>query len=249
LFATSIIEGDYYQISGFYTFENRYTNSVVAHEAVIDLKSNTKVARLNPLTPQVPRHYFNFIDFTHLLTKGKGSRTLIGMNNNKKNSWCILITLLDLFFKLLTCFKFLIIRCTRSIKSYSATWASVGSRSRHNRQERVYHWKYQVWLILSAITTLIALLFTFYLLCRGDELRITLWGDIAKSFDDSVLHKHTNPIIVVFAGFRVTEFKGLYYQILPFKFSQFLSAPSIYLHLASFNLFSNNLNQFASFYS
>ena len=85
LFATSIIEGDYYQISGFYTFENRYTNSVVAHEAVIDLKSDTKVARLNPLTPQVPRHYFKFIDFAHLLTKGKGSRTLTGMNYNKKN--------------------------------------------------------------------------------------------------------------------------------------------------------------------
>jgi replication factor A1 len=84
LFATSIIEGDYYQISGFYTFENRYTNSVVAHEAVIDLKFDTKVARLNPLTPQVPRHYFNFIDFALLLTKGKGSRTLTGMNNKKK---------------------------------------------------------------------------------------------------------------------------------------------------------------------
>ena len=84
LFTTSIIEGDYYQISGFYTFENRYTNSVVAHEAVIDLKSDTKVARLNPLTPQVLRHYFNFIDFAHLLTKGKGSRTLTGMNNKKK---------------------------------------------------------------------------------------------------------------------------------------------------------------------
>jgi replication factor A1 len=59
LFATSIIEGDYYQISRFYTFENRYTNSVVAHEAIIDLKSDTGVARLNPLTPQVPHHYFH----------------------------------------------------------------------------------------------------------------------------------------------------------------------------------------------
>jgi hypothetical protein len=38
-------------------------------------------------------------------------------------------------------------------------------------------------------------------------------------------------------------------KILPFKFSQFLFARSIYLHLASFNLFSNNLNQFAFFYS
>jgi len=50
-------------------------------------------------------------------------------------------------------------------------------------------------------------------LCRGDEVRITLWGDVAESFDDSVLHEHTNPIIVVFAGFQVTEFKGLYENI------------------------------------
>ncbi|KAL9390230.1 hypothetical protein Peur_018835 [Populus x canadensis] len=68
--------------------------------------------------------------------------------------------------------------------------------------------RFAVWLILFAITTLIALFFTFYLLCRGDELRITLWGDVAKSFDDSVLNEHTNPIIVVFVGFRVTEFQG-----------------------------------------
>lgn len=143
--------------------------------------------------------------------KEKDQEHSLVWTTTKKISWCILITLLDLFLKLLTCFEFLIIRCTWSIKSYSTTWASVGSRSRHNRQKRVYHWKYQVSLILSAITTLIALFFTFYLLCRGDELRITLWGDVAKSFDDSILHEHTNPIIVVFAGFRVTEFKGLYY--------------------------------------
>uniref|UniRef100_A0A6N2K7H5 DUF223 domain-containing protein n=1 Tax=Salix viminalis TaxID=40686 RepID=A0A6N2K7H5_SALVM len=75
-FAASIIKGDYYQISGFYTFENRYTNSVVAHEVIIDLKFDTKVTRLNPLTPLVPRHHFNFIDFAHMLTTGKRSGVL-----------------------------------------------------------------------------------------------------------------------------------------------------------------------------
>ena len=50
-FAASIIEGDYYQVNGFYTFENRYTNSVVSHEAIIDLKSDTKITRIDPMTP------------------------------------------------------------------------------------------------------------------------------------------------------------------------------------------------------
>uniref|UniRef100_A0A6N2LTF1 ATP-dependent DNA helicase n=1 Tax=Salix viminalis TaxID=40686 RepID=A0A6N2LTF1_SALVM len=77
-FAASIIEGDYYEVCGFYTFENRYTNSVVAHEAVIDLKSDTKVTRIDPMTPPIPRHYFTFIDFAHLLTTGKRSGVLTG---------------------------------------------------------------------------------------------------------------------------------------------------------------------------
>uniref|UniRef100_A0A6N2NKL1 ATP-dependent DNA helicase n=1 Tax=Salix viminalis TaxID=40686 RepID=A0A6N2NKL1_SALVM len=121
-FAASIIEGDYYQVCGFYTFENKYTNSVVAHEAVIDLKSDNKVTRINPMTPPIPHHYFTFIDFAHLLTMGKRSGLKI--------------------------------------------------------------------------------------LCRGEELRVTLWGDVAKSFDDSDLGNQSSPIITVFAAFRITEFKG-----------------------------------------
>uniref|UniRef100_A0A6N2M013 Replication protein A OB domain-containing protein n=1 Tax=Salix viminalis TaxID=40686 RepID=A0A6N2M013_SALVM len=43
---------------------------------------------------------------------------------------------------------------------------------------------------------------------RGEELRITLWGDVAKSFDDSDLSNQPSPVIIVFAGFRITEFRG-----------------------------------------
>ena len=77
-FAASIIEGDYYEVCGFYTFENRYTNSVVAHEAVIDLKSDTKIIKIDPMTPPIRRHYFTFIDFAHLLTTAKRSGVLTG---------------------------------------------------------------------------------------------------------------------------------------------------------------------------
>uniref|UniRef100_A0A6N2NHM6 RCC1-like domain-containing protein n=1 Tax=Salix viminalis TaxID=40686 RepID=A0A6N2NHM6_SALVM len=80
-FAASIVEGHYYQVCGFYTFENRYTNSIVAHEAVIDLKSDTKVTRIDPITPPIPRHYFNFIDFAHLMTTGRRSVVLTGKPN------------------------------------------------------------------------------------------------------------------------------------------------------------------------
>jgi replication factor A1 len=81
-FAASIIEGDYYQVYGFYTFENRYTNSVVSHEAIIDLKSDTKVTKIDPMTPPIPRHYFNFIDFAHLFTTGRQSGVLTGFIAN-----------------------------------------------------------------------------------------------------------------------------------------------------------------------
>ncbi|KAG5241489.1 replication protein DNA-binding [Salix suchowensis] len=131
-FAASIIEGDYYQVCGFYTFENRYTNYVVAHEAVIDLKSDTKVTRIDPMTPPIPRHYFIFIDFAHLLTMGKRSGVLTDLLGR-----------------------------------------------------------------LQVIQSL-----------EGEELKVTLWGDVAKSFDGSDLDNQSNPIIIVFAAFRITEFKG-----------------------------------------
>ena len=46
------------------------------------------------------------------------------------------------------------------------------------------------------------------LICRGDELMVTLWGDVAKSFYDTDLNGQPSPFIIVFAGFRITEFKG-----------------------------------------
>jgi hypothetical protein len=51
-------------------------------------------------------------------------------------------------------------------------------------------------------------------LFRGDELRITLWGDIARSFDDASLAEQDSPLIVAFAGFRVSEFRGFLRSII-----------------------------------
>ena len=56
------------------------------------------------------------------------------------------------------------------------------------------------------------------ILCRGEELRVTLWGDVAKAFDNSDLSNQPSPVIIVFAAFRITEFKGFYFQPLPFNF-------------------------------
>jgi replication factor A1 len=78
-FSSIITEGEYYEVKNFYTFENRYMNAVVGHEAVIDLKSDTKVTRLNSPPLSIPRYYFNFTDFAHILNKEKGSRLLTGI--------------------------------------------------------------------------------------------------------------------------------------------------------------------------
>ena len=53
-FSSIITEGEYYEVKNFYTFENRYMNVVVGYEAVIDLKSDTKVNRLNSLPLSIP---------------------------------------------------------------------------------------------------------------------------------------------------------------------------------------------------
>ena len=78
-FASIITEGDYYEVKNFYTFENRYMNTVVSYEAVINLKSDTKVTRLNSPPLSIPRYYFNFTDFAHILNKEKGSRLPTGI--------------------------------------------------------------------------------------------------------------------------------------------------------------------------
>ncbi|XP_011015653.1 PREDICTED: uncharacterized protein LOC105119224 [Populus euphratica] len=75
-FASIITEGDYYEVKNFYTFENQYMNIVVSHEVVIDLKSDTKVTHLDSVPLSIPRYYFNFTDFTHVLKKGKESQLL-----------------------------------------------------------------------------------------------------------------------------------------------------------------------------
>ncbi|KAG5240448.1 replication protein DNA-binding [Salix suchowensis] len=152
-FTASIIEGDYYEICGFYTFENRYTNSVVAHEAVIDLKSDTKVARIDPITPPIPRHYFHFIDFAHLMTTGRQSGVLTDVLGRLKASQPL---------------------------------ERIMVRGQNMTDKREF--------IIENI--------------RGEELRVTLWGDVAKAFNDSDLNNQSSPVIIVFAAFRITEFKG-----------------------------------------
>ena len=39
-------------------------------------------------------------------------------------------------------------------------------------------------------------------------MRITLWSDRARDFDDSTLKTLKSPIMIAFAGFRVTEYRG-----------------------------------------
>ena len=79
LFKVNIIEGSYIEIKDFYTYENRATNIVVDHQAIIDLKSDTKIVHLDSVKHEVPRYHFHLTDFAHVLTKGKGSRILTGI--------------------------------------------------------------------------------------------------------------------------------------------------------------------------
>ena len=37
-------------------------------------------------------------------------------------------------------------------------------------------------------------------------MRITIWSDPARDFDDSALQTLKSPIMMAFAGFRVTEY-------------------------------------------
>nr|XP_034915104.1 replication protein A 70 kDa DNA-binding subunit B-like [Populus alba] len=152
-FSSIIIEGGYYEVKNFYTFENRYMNVVVGHEAVVDLKSDTKVTHLNSPPLSIPRYYFNFTDFAHVLNKEKGSRLLTDVLGRLK--------------------------AIQPIEKIL-----VRGQTLEDKRE----------FILENI--------------RGEELRITLWGDIARSFDDASLAEQDSPLIVAFAGFRVSEFRG-----------------------------------------
>jgi replication factor A1 len=63
---------------GFYTYENISVNMVLENDIIDDLKSDTKISTISTIAPSVPRHYFKLIDFSHVISKGKGSRILIG---------------------------------------------------------------------------------------------------------------------------------------------------------------------------
>uniref|UniRef100_A0A6N2NJ54 DUF223 domain-containing protein n=1 Tax=Salix viminalis TaxID=40686 RepID=A0A6N2NJ54_SALVM len=82
-FNINIIEGCYVEIKDFYTYENRAAN-VVDHEAIIHLKSDTKIVHLDYAKHDVPRYHFNLTDFAHVLTKGRGSRILTAIQPIEK---------------------------------------------------------------------------------------------------------------------------------------------------------------------
>ncbi|KAG5222160.1 replication protein DNA-binding [Salix suchowensis] len=151
-FNVNIIEGCYIEIKDFYTYENRAAN-VVDHEAIIDLKSDTKIVHLDSVKHDVPRYHFNLTDFAHVLTKGRGSRILTDVLGRLKAIQPIEKILVQ------------------------------GHRLEDKKE-----------FIIENI--------------RGEDLRVTLWGDVARNFDDNIVNAQESPIIVVFAGFRVTEFRG-----------------------------------------
>jgi replication factor A1 len=78
LFNYSIVKGEHYEIRGFYTYENILVNMVLENDIIDDLKSDTKISTISTIAPSVLRHYFKLIDFSHVISKGKGSRILIG---------------------------------------------------------------------------------------------------------------------------------------------------------------------------
>jgi len=82
LFNYSIVKGEHYEIRGFYTYENISVNMVLENDIIDDLKSNTKISTISTIAPSVLRHYFKPIDFSHVISKGKGSRILIGFWNH-----------------------------------------------------------------------------------------------------------------------------------------------------------------------
>jgi replication factor A1 len=78
-FTEAIVEGLYYEVKGFYTYENRSTNIVIDNDVVIELKSIVKTKAIDPLTPDMSRYYFRFIDFAHVLSLGKGSKARLSI--------------------------------------------------------------------------------------------------------------------------------------------------------------------------
>jgi hypothetical protein len=58
-------------------------------------------------------------------------------------------------------------------------------------------------------------------------MRVTLYGNFARSFDVVALHELQSPIVVVFAGFHISEFRGEHF--LTFKNNKKKLKSSIYL--------------------
>ena len=51
---------------------------VVDNDVVVELKPFVNIKNIDPIAPVMPRYYFNFIDFSHVLSLRKGSRVLTG---------------------------------------------------------------------------------------------------------------------------------------------------------------------------
>jgi len=78
IFSSAIVDGLHYEIRGFYTYENISSNMVIAND--VELKSTVKTNQIDPLTTVVPRYYFKFTDFSHVLSPGKGSQISTGLH-------------------------------------------------------------------------------------------------------------------------------------------------------------------------
>uniref|UniRef100_A0A6N2MBL2 Replication protein A OB domain-containing protein n=1 Tax=Salix viminalis TaxID=40686 RepID=A0A6N2MBL2_SALVM len=108
------------------------------------------------MTPPIPRHYFNFIDFAHLFTTGRQSGVLTDVLGRLKGVQPL---------------------------------EQIMVRGQDLTDTREF--------IIENI--------------MGEELRVTLWGYVAKRFNDADLANQSSPLIIVFAAFRIIEFKALHF--------------------------------------
>ncbi|KAL9382280.1 hypothetical protein Peur_025315 [Populus x canadensis] len=67
------------EIKKYHFYPSLRARVFAAHDAIIDLKSNTKIAAIEPIQPYIPRYYFKFIDYANIITNSKGSRILTGL--------------------------------------------------------------------------------------------------------------------------------------------------------------------------
>jgi hypothetical protein len=57
----------------------------INHEAIIDLRPGIKILKIDNILPQIPRYYFNFTDFSTVVTRFDETSILIAY-------FCIMFT-------------------------------------------------------------------------------------------------------------------------------------------------------------